>query len=188
MLHLRKSINTKKYWGSLLQSGKWGKGQEYLYTSIAKLFSKKKITILDIGCANAFGTMALKNKLKNATIDACDFSKEAISNAKKKFGMNIDFFVHDVAKDKLKNKYDYILMIETLEHLDNPDKIVKKYLKCCKNMIVIVPYNETESDEHVYSFDEDSFSNFKEFLKYAIFTIPGTDLEMIIYIFESNNV
>ncbi|UCD20987.1 MAG: methyltransferase domain-containing protein [archaeon] len=181
-----KGFNTKSRWNKLLRTGAWGKERGEFHKKILKYLPKnKEITVLDIGCAVGHGTIELAKKLKKAKFEACDFSNDGIKKAKGLYGKKIKFFVHDVYKDKLKKKYDYILIIETLEHLKNPKKIVKKYLKSCKILLVSVPYKEKELwKEHINRFDESSFRDFKELIKRVIFRKPGSDMKLILYIFE----
>ncbi|MFA6089238.1 MAG: class I SAM-dependent methyltransferase [Candidatus Woesearchaeota archaeon] len=196
MKQIKKNINTQKYWNNIFKKEKFGIGREFLYSSVAKFikdennkYKNKQSHILDIGCALGHGTIRIQEVLKNSLVDACDFSDVAIKKAKNNY-KNINFFVHDVNKDKLTNNYDMIVMIETLEHLDNPIKAVKKYLKCCKQMIIVTPYDERNDEnkeisaEHTHSFDEFTFSKIKEFKKFSIFKIPNTNLNMIIYFFS----
>lgn len=182
---LRKNINVKKYWNKLLKTGEWGKERGKLYLKLKKYLPKnKKIKVLDIGCAIGHGTIQLAKKLPLASFEACDFSDKGIKQAKKLYGKYIKFFVHDVYKGILKKNYDYILFIETLEHVNNPKRIIKKYLKYCKKILVTVPYKEKGWKEHIYIFNKDSFKDFKEFKKYSIFKKPGTDMKIILYMFE----
>jgi len=186
---IKNNINTKIYWDRLLKNGKWGEERGSIYNKLSKYFPKKrKITAVDIGCAVGHGLIELANKLKNVKFEGCDFSKEGIKQAKKLYGSKINFFVHDVYEDSLDKKYDYILFVETLEHIDNPKKIIKKYLKYCnKKMLVTVPYKEggkRKWEEHLYYFDEKSFKDIKEFKKYFIFKKFNTEQKIILYLFE----
>ncbi len=185
---LKKNINVKSYWDRLLKTGEWGKERGKLHALLIKYLPKKeKITALDIGCAVGHGTIILAKNLPNVKFDACDFSTTGIKAAKRLYGAKVKFFVHNVYKDKLKKDYDYILLIETLEHINNPIKIVRKYLEHCnKKMIVTVPYHERGWKEHIYSFDEHSFQSIKEFKKYKILRKPGTDTQIILYIFDKS--
>lgn len=182
---IKENINTKEYWDELLDSGTWGKGRWKLYKKIIKYFPKKrKITSLDIGCAVGHGLIELSKQLLNITFEGCDFSDKGIEQAKKIYGKEIEFFVHDVYKDELSKNYDYILFIETLEHVDDPKKIVKKYLKYCnEKMFVTVPYKQGLWKEHVYQFDENSFNDLKEFKKYYLHK-NNNKTKIILYVFE----
>ena len=188
---LKNNINTKERWNKLLGTGGWGKERGKIYLKVKKhLPRKRKITALEIGCANGHGLIELAKKTKNITYEACDFSDKGIKQAKKLYGKKIKFFVHDVYKDKLKKNYDYILIIETLEHINNPKKAVKKYLKYCnERLIVTVPYKEKGWIEHVYKFDTNSFEDIKEFKKYKIqkIVIRKKMKLIILYIFEKQN-
>lgn len=185
---LKENINTKQYWDKLLRSGEWGKERGKLYSLLVKYFPKKKgITALDVGCALGYGTITLSKKLPNIKFEACDFSTTGIRIAKKVYGKKINFFVHDIYKDRLKKNYDYILFIETLEHIINPVKVIKKYLRYCnKGILVTVPYLEKGWKEHLYSFDKNSFKKLKGFKRCYTFNKPGTDQKIILYVFEKN--
>lgn len=185
---LKKNINTKERWDKLLGNGEWGKERGKIYLKVKKYLPKKrKITALEIGCANGHGLIELAKKVKNVNFEACDFSDKGIKQAKKLYGKKIKFFVHDIYKDKLKKNYDYILIIETLEHINNPKKAIKKYLKYYnEKLIVTVPYKERGWKEHVYSFDKNSFKDIKEFKKYEIQKIDKTK-QIILYIFQKQN-
>jgi 2-polyprenyl-3-methyl-5-hydroxy-6-metoxy-1,4-benzoquinol methylase len=181
-----KNFNTKKRWNKLLGNGLWGIERGALHKKISRYIPKTKISILDIGCANGHGTFELVKNLPLAKFEACDFSERGIKAAKKNYRKKIRFFVHNVYKDKLKKKYDYILLIETLEHLKNPKKIIKKYLKYCKQGILVsVPFKEKKLwKEHINRFNEHSFDSFKEFKKYIIIKKPYTGTILILYLFK----
>ena len=188
---LKKNINVKPYWDNLLKSGEWGKERGQLYLLLAKYLPRKqKATVLDIGCAIGHGTVKLAKKLPNAEFEACDFSARGIKNAKRLYGKEIKFFVHDLNKDKLAKKYDYILFVETLEHLTNPIKVVRRYMEyCSKKMLVTVPYKERGWKEHLYSFDKNSFKKIKEFKKCFVLRKPLADTpnsKIILYLFEKS--
>ncbi len=184
---LKRNINTKSYWDELLKSGYWGNERGELHNHLAKFIPKnKKITILDMGCAIGHGTIILSKKHPLTKIGGCDFSSKGIKQAKNKYGKKIRFFLHDIRKDKLPKKYDYILLIETLEHLTAPKKAVRKYLKNCSNFIATVPYKEKGWKEHVHYFDENFFNNIKGFRTYKIFNKPKTNQKIIAYFFKLN--
>ena len=58
-----------------------------------------------------------------------DFIKENINVAKmhaKKNNLKINYFVKDFEKEKITSKYDVIIILEVLEHLNNWEEFVKK--------------------------------------------------------------
>ncbi len=184
---IEENINTKKYWDELLSNDLWGRGRGKIYNKLVPFISKGKVTVLDIGCAIGHGIMSLAGNLPNAVLEACDFSTIGIEKAKKIYGGKIRFFVHDVLKDQLDKDYDYILFVETLEHFENPDRIIKKYLSYCNKMLVTVPYKEGLWKEHLYQFDEHSFNNIKELKEYHILKKGEKDRRIILFIFENDS-
>ena len=80
--------------------------------------------MLDLGCCD--GTMTAKffsflPKLKSATgVDLCHSS---IKYARKRYP-GIRFLVADVQDTKLKEEFDLIICMETIEHVQNPQQLV----------------------------------------------------------------
>src|SRR3989344_2197729 len=183
---IKNNINTVNYWDNLLKNEKWGEERGSIYKKLFKYFPRKrKITALDIGCAIGHGLNELVIKLNNIKFEGCDFSVEEIRKAKKIYGDKVNFFVHNVYKNNLNKNYDYILFIETLEHLNKPKKIIRKYLEFCNEKILVtVPYKEKKWKEHLYFFDENSFKDIREFKKHFIFGKFNTNQKIILYIFE----
>lgn len=183
---LEENINTEEYWNELLEGGEWGKEREGLYSKIADYLPKEEVTVLDVGCAVGHGTIALKEELPKAKVEGCDFSDKGIKKAKEMYGDRLNFFVHDIRTDELPNKYDFILLIEVLEHLDQPKKAVEKYLRYArKNLLVTVPYKHEGWKEHMYKFNTTSFDDFEELEDYKIIKKPSTGERLILFIFKS---
>lgn len=184
---LEENINTKEYWDGLLKTGEWGKERKGLYSLIADFLPEKKITILDIGCAVGHGTIALKKKLSKAKIEGCDFSDKGIKKAKEMYGDEIDFFVHDIRTDELSKNYDYILLVEVLEHLNRPKEAVEKYLEYCREgLLATVPCKHEGWKEHVYDFNKDSFNEFDELEDIKEIEKPSTGERLFLFIFEKD--
>ena len=96
--------------------------------------------MLDVGCAIGDGCELLKENFPKSMIAGIDYSNIGIEKAKLKSN-DIDYKVVDIEKDDIQKKYDYIIMIETLEHFDNPFLIIQKILKNIKKSIIIMtPY------------------------------------------------
>ena len=99
-------------------------------------FSKKSLSnfnILDLGCGGGLVCEPLARL--GANITGIDFVKQNIIAAKKhakKSNTNIEYLHQDINNLKFKKKYDAVLILEVLEHIENWKKIiinVKKLLK-----------------------------------------------------------
>lgn len=92
-----------------------------LITSILERNQVAPATICEIGCGN--GTILKKLSLvyKNTRFLGIDISQKAIELAKKNTADQIKFEVRDVcaANGALEEKYDVILVIDLIEHLEN---------------------------------------------------------------------
>jgi len=87
----------------------------------------KNKKVLDVGCGTGlFSYMIAK---KGAKVLGIDFSEEAIQIAKQKFHhKNLGFIIGDINKIKLE-KYDIVVSLGTLEHQDEPLKILQLFKK-----------------------------------------------------------
>ena len=99
-------------------------------------FSKKSLSnfdILDLGCGGGLVCEPLARL--GANITGIDFVKQNIIAAKKhakKSNTNIEYLHQDINNLKFKKKYDAVLILEVLEHIEDWKKIiinVKKLLK-----------------------------------------------------------
>ena len=107
---------------------------------IIKELSWKNKSVLDVGCGT--GLFAHKvSKLGPKQVLGIDFSKEAIEIAIQTHkNNNLQYQVLDVKE--IKSKYDVIVSLGTLEHMDDPLKtlkILKKHLTKNGKLIVTSP-------------------------------------------------
>lgn len=161
------NVNTKKYWDRKLASygDSW---REFPYEYLLEFFPPDtEFSLLDIGCALGDGCVVLKKRFPKSMISGADFSETGIAKAKDKSG-DVNFYVLDIRKDELHEKYDYITLVHTLEHFNDPFPVVEKCLKYVKKALIIqVPFVERFSDPHLYSrgqhrylFNEETFSSY----------------------------
>jgi len=159
--------NTKHYWNSRLSKIEdfW---RDENYFHILDLFPQNGVfSLLDIGCAIGDGCEMLQKKFPKASITGVDISEVGIEKAKQKT-RTVKYLVLDILKDELPEQYDYITIIETLEHFDNPFFVIDKCLNYVKEAIILsTPYSrqtfstaKMDSSEHRYFFNEDTFSNY----------------------------
>lgn len=138
------------------------KARRIYYQVILDFFQEGIFSILDIGCGIGDGVSYVKEQRKNCLVAGCDFSDVAIQKAKSSYP-NMDFFVFDIYKDILEKQYDYITLVEIIEHLEDPYKCIDKCLKKCKYLIISVPYkNALKKDkEHIITdITEESFRKY----------------------------
>lgn len=80
--------------------------------------------VLEIGCGT--GVFAYAVATRGAKVLAVDYVKEAIDEAKNTYQhKNLEFKVGDTRK--ISGKFDIVVSLGTLEHLDNPLKELKKF-------------------------------------------------------------
>jgi len=110
---------------------------------ILETLNKKNLnntTVLDIGCGGGLVSEGL-SKI-GATVTGIDFINENIKVAKmhaKKNNLKINYFVKDFEKEKITSKYDVIIILEVLEHLNNWEEFIKKIkLNLKKNGTLII--------------------------------------------------
>jgi SAM-dependent methyltransferase len=87
--------------------------------------AKKKLKVLDLGCGGGNVDGFLKSKFPNWEITGVDISTKALKIAKANYPKVI-FLKRSVENLDFDSKsFDLILSLDTLEHFDNPGKVVK---------------------------------------------------------------
>ncbi len=134
-------------------------------------------TCLEIGCAEGLMTELLAESF--GYIYAVDISEKLIANAKKRRIENARFGVYNVEDSLLlfRKNFDMVIISEVLEHLNNPQKIVKQCLQISKYVVASCPMNEQPNPDafdvslygvekkwadatgHIWSMDEDGFKS-----------------------------
>ena len=107
----------------------------------------KNIDILDLGCGGGLTCEPLARL--GANITGIDFIKENIEIAKKhacKSQLDITYIHQDLDKLQLDKKFDLILILEVLEHLDDWSLIIRKIKRNLKprGKIIISTINRTK--------------------------------------------
>ena len=113
---------------------------EYICNQIRKHINKEDISgleILDIGCGGGIVSVPLARL--GAKVTGLDAGDENIIVAKQYAetkGLNIEYLSSDISK--LKRKYDVILCLEVVEHVDNLEEFTKNIAQLLKpNALVI---------------------------------------------------
>ena len=115
-----------------------------------KLKSKKrpleKINILDIGCGGGLLSEPMARLGANVTgIDASDKNIKIAKLHAKKNKLNINYFCSSPEKLKIKKKFDVILNMEIIEHVDDINFFIKSCSKLLKKngLMFVATLNKT---------------------------------------------
>ena len=107
-------------------------GKHLTRYDFANLFIKNNTKVLDAACGVGYGTSILSQKAKS--IIGIDYSKAAIKFATQNYkNKKIKFIETNILKYKPKNRFDAIVSLETLEHINRVDGV--NWIKKCYNML-----------------------------------------------------
>ena len=115
-------------------------------------------TLLDVGCGD--GRFCYEMKNEKIKITGLDYSKKAIQFAKA-FNPKILFINKDLIEYETNKKFDYIILIETLEHIKPEllDKFIKKIGDLSKKdgylIITVSSVNLPLDKKHYQHFDKE---------------------------------
>lgn len=120
---------------------------KFVFDQIAKFYPKK---VLDVGT----GLTALPHLMAN-----CGCSVVAIDNIKDYWPMGVfnrHYYIinEDIVYPKLKDRFDLITCISTLEHIENFNKAVGSMFSLLNSggfLILTLPYNENNFVDNVYA-------------------------------------
>lgn len=118
------------------------------YKFVAKMFSDMD-AVLEVGCADAFGTRIVQQAVKQIT--AIGFDPVFIDDVEKRKNPNWPFkcFVHDILKEPVSGKFDGIFCLDVLEHIDEAQEgiFIKNMLSSLKSngsIIIGIPSIESQ--------------------------------------------
>jgi len=157
----RKNINTKDMWdGFHGMDCKFNKRLQF-YKFICQ-FIKLETSVIDVGCGVGFGIDCIGKLIPSCALHGADFSDSAIARAKDMY-KNIEFFKFDITKDEFDRSWDYITLIEVLEHLEDPVSAIEKCLASCGELIITVPFMRRGDriKSHIFNeFNDESFAQY----------------------------
>ena len=102
---------------------------------LEKQFNENKTYGADIFCGNGYGSYLVASKLKNTKILSVDASKEAIELANNyyKIENRIKFINKFFPFELEKDKYDYIISFESIEHIQDDIQFIETIISAIKN-------------------------------------------------------
>ena len=131
----------------------------YFQSNLKTLFKgQSKLSILDIGPGHGFFSYLVKKEFPDyEKIDIVDISDTSLEMTKKIIsfdGEKIKYTKKDIFDYDDSNKYDFIVLGEVLEHLDEPKQILIKLSKLLKpgGLLWITTPTNSPALDHVYLF------------------------------------
>ncbi|MBT4352465.1 glycosyltransferase [archaeon] len=132
MNFFNKTAKTRKYW--IKKNIYYSKSiRDYI-----KFLIEPNSDILELGC----GTGDLLNSLKPKKGVGIDFSEEMVKIASKRF-KKLEFIKADVHNFKSKQKFDYIIISDSIGYFEDIEKVFENLKKNCtpRTRIIITYYN-----------------------------------------------
>lgn len=99
-------------------------------------------SILDAGCGEGFTMNRLNENSVGREIEGIEFSEDAIKLGKNLFP-TLKFRQGSVYEMPYKkNSFDLVVCTEVLEHIDDPEKVLKELIRVSKNYLIVSVPNE----------------------------------------------
>ncbi|MBU2639831.1 MAG: class I SAM-dependent methyltransferase [Nanoarchaeota archaeon] len=134
--------------------------------------------VLEVGCGYGYGSSFIADNCNS--VIAIDKNKEGINSARKRYGKpNLTFVISDFFKFEHDKKFDTIIAMELIEHLDNYEEFIelcKDMLKKNGKLILSTPNklleSEMENEFHKHEFYPDELKTLLEryFNKVTLFS------------------
>ena len=119
------------------------------YKFVSKMFEGMN-SVLEIGCADAFGTRIVQQSVKKVT--AIDFDEIFIKDIEQRYdaAWPLKYYQHDIIKAPVSGKFDGLFSLDVLEHIKKKDE--NKFIKNCvkslkKNGVMITGMPSLESQK-----------------------------------------
>jgi SAM-dependent methyltransferase len=103
-------------WGDMQHFGPVHRHQRRALISMVEKLGVS--SVLDVGCGSGENLAALADAFPNLTLSGIDISPEALALAAKRMP-DAHLEVLDVQKDKLSSRFDLVMSLQVIEHLDD---------------------------------------------------------------------
>ncbi len=164
-------VNSTSYWNERFSTGDWsqnqGEAQTRFFASLAVRLlpswalhemKTRQRTVIDLGCAEGGGTVALAQALEGCKVVGVDFASSAVNRARA-LHPGYDFVVGSLQAPPA--GAEVIFVSNVLEHVQDPQAALQSLAAHpgVKYLIVLVPLHEVlRHHEHVVTFDYNNFA------------------------------
>lgn len=158
----RDNINTEEYWNNIYTEARLTVESNGSVGDVAWEIVKHiefRDSVLDIGV----GTGKVLKKILGirpnlGKVGICDISANALDFLRKEFPY-LSSYQYDLNTEEIPdiNHFDVVYSTEVIEHLENPEGLVKQMVRLAnKKVIISCPYKRyIEDKEHIWEFDLD---------------------------------
>ena len=127
----------------------------------------KPFNLLDVGCGTGFLLELIDKRLSGGKLEGIDFNCK--ENSSLSFKNEINFTagdINDILQSFTNNSFDIVICAHVLEHLANPEEVVKEIRRVSKKLLILIcplekPY-KWGLNYHVQFFE-----NSKNFIDFA---------------------
>jgi SAM-dependent methyltransferase len=135
---------------------KWaGDARLSFYDFAAEALPREPLRILDIGSGFGYGGKRLMEICPLWKVEGFEISRTAAEQAV------VPTRCGDLLRDEIPASYDYLLMVQTLEHFRDTSQVLSRVVAAAsRGVIVTVPYRGRLNRKHLASLDESSFAAF----------------------------
>ena len=146
----------REYTGSRAEA-RWASDSRLgFYDFAAGALPREPLRILDIGSGFGYGGKRLMEICPLWEVEGFEISRNAAEQAV------IPTRCADLLCADLPAGYDYILMIQTLEHFRDTSRVLSRVVPAArKGVILTVPYRGRLNRKHLASLDESSFAEYR---------------------------
>jgi len=133
---LHEHVPPNWYWQSIKVDPLQRYWHKRRFEEIGKLIEPVKEKVLDVGCADGVFSKVILDNSKASELIGIDVVKTSITWAKKHWKSNkkMKFVVGDAEKlDFKSNTFDAVFCLEVLEHVHEPEKVLKEFKRVMKN-------------------------------------------------------
>lgn len=134
-------VNKEKFadkWGF---NSDYGNNRRYDVIDVMDKDTRNKINVLEIGCGMGATLYEIKNKFKDVEVFGVEKNKNAAEVASGVFNI-ITGDIEELELSYKRNFFDYIILVDIVEHIKDPWEVLKKiskYLKSDGEIISVIP-------------------------------------------------